>query len=174
MSFTSICHILYFTVKYVIYIHSSIQICEVSWCYSRPTPVLECAYCSNFCKGCKKHKRLSRISYKILPHVMVTLYYSLIYPYLTYCNMIWSSTYTSRLSHLVILQKKAIRIINKSPYNFHTAPLFHMHGFLNIEQIKKFQISEFMFKFNRGLLPKVFSTYFVMVSDIHTHLTRSA
>src|SRR6218665_1156145 len=49
-----------------------------------------------------------------------------------------------------------------------------MYGFLNIEQIKKFQISEFMFKFNRGLLPKVFSTYFVMVSDIHTHLTRSA
>src|SRR6218665_1275277 len=72
--------------------------------------------------------------YKIPSHVMVNLYYSLIYPYLTYCNMIWSSTYTSRLSHLVILQKKAIRIITKSPYNSHTAPLFHMHGFLNIEQ----------------------------------------
>jgi len=49
-----------------------------------------------------------------------------------------------------------------------------MHGFLNIEQIKKFQIYEFMFKFNQGLLPKAFSTCFVMVSDIHTHLTRSA
>src|SRR6218665_2405210 len=83
MSFTSICHILYFTVKYVIYIHSSIQICEVSWCYSRPTPVLECAYCSNFCKDCKKTGILSRISYKIPPHVLVNLYYSLIYPYLT-------------------------------------------------------------------------------------------
>ena len=59
-------------------------------------------------------------------------------------------------------------------YNSHTAPLFHIHGFLNIEQIKKIQISEFMFKFNRGLLPKAFSTYFVMVSDIHAHLTRSA
>src|SRR6218665_553760 len=70
--------------------------------------------------------------------------------------------------------KKAIRIFTKSPYNSHTAPLFHTHGFLNIEQIIKFQISEFMFRFNHGLLPKAFSTYFVMVSDIHTHLTRSA
>src|SRR6218665_987432 len=49
-----------------------------------------------------------------------------------------------------------------------------MHGFLNIEQITKFQISEFIFKFNRRLLPKAFSTYFVMFSDIHTHFTRSA
>src|SRR6218665_861649 len=49
-----------------------------------------------------------------------------------------------------------------------------MHGFLNIEQIKKIEISEFMFRFNQGLLPKAFSTYFMMVSDIHTHLARSA
>ena len=88
------------------YIHSSIQICEVSWCYSRPTPVLECGYCWSFCQGCKNIGILSVISYKIPPHVLVNLYYSLIYPYWTYCNMIWSSTYTSRLTHLVILQKK--------------------------------------------------------------------
>src|SRR6218665_849667 len=49
-----------------------------------------------------------------------------------------------------------------------------MHGFLNIEQIKKFLISDFVFKFNRGLLPKAFSTYFVMALDIHAYLTRSA
>ena len=40
-----------------------------------------------------------------------------------------------------------------------------MHGFLNIEQIKKIQISEFMFKFNRGLLQKAFSTYYVLLRD---------
>jgi len=50
----------------------------------------------------------------------------------------------------------------------------HMHGFLTIEQIKKIQISEFMFRFNRDLLPKAFSTYFMMVFDIYTHLTRLA
>src|SRR6218665_2272754 len=84
--------------------------------------------------------------------------------------------YTSRLTHLVILQKKQFRIITKSLYNSHTAPLYHMHGFLNIEQIKEFQISEFMFRLNLGLLPKAFSTYmyFMMVSYIHTHLTRLA
>ena len=37
----------------------------------------------------------------------LSLYYSLIYPYLTYCIQVWGSTYQSHLSELVILQKKS-------------------------------------------------------------------
>src|SRR6218665_3001757 len=48
---------------------------------------------------------LSRISYKLPAHTLISLYYSLIYPYLAYCNMIWSSNYVTRISHLVTLQK---------------------------------------------------------------------
>jgi len=49
-----------------------------------------------------------------------------------------------------------------------------MHDFVNMEQIKNYKNFEFMFRFNRGLLPNAFSTYFVMVSDINTHLTTLA
>src|SRR6218665_3343466 len=44
---------------------------------------------------------LLHISYKLPAHTLTSLYYSLIYPYLAYCNMIWSSNYVTRIPHLV-------------------------------------------------------------------------
>ena len=35
-----------------------------------------------------------------------TLYFSMIYPYLPYCSLVWSSTYPTNLSRLVVLQKE--------------------------------------------------------------------
>ena len=53
------------------------------------------------------------------------LYYSLIiYPYFYYCNIVWASTYKTNLRRLVILQKRIIRIINKSHFNSHTGPRY--------------------------------------------------
>src|SRR6218665_1107739 len=78
---------------------------------------------------------LSRISFKLPAYTLISLYYSLIYPYLAYCNIIWSSNYVTRISHLVTLQK-AIRIITKSSYNSHTSHMFRKHSFLKIDQIK--------------------------------------
>ena len=46
------------------------------------------------------------------------LYYSLIYPYFYYCNIVWASTYKPNLRRLVILQKRIISIINKSHFPF--------------------------------------------------------
>ena len=39
----------------------------------------------------------------------LTLYYSFVYPYLTYCNYVWGCTYQTNLKQLFILQKKALR-----------------------------------------------------------------
>ena len=49
---------------------------------------------------------IKRISYILSPHILLTLYYTMIYPYLSYCNMVWASNYKSRLHGLAILQKK--------------------------------------------------------------------
>ena len=53
-------------------------------------------------------------------------YYSLIYPYFYYCNIVWASTFETDLRHLVILQKHIINIINKSHFNAHTDPIFNV------------------------------------------------
>ena len=38
----------------------------------------------------------------------LTLYYTLIYPYITYCNCTWSSTYVSNLNRIFYLQRRAV------------------------------------------------------------------
>ena len=43
---------------------------------------------------------------------MKNLCYSLIYSYLNYCNLAWGGTFSAHLNPPIILQKKAIRIIN--------------------------------------------------------------
>src|SRR6218665_793539 len=47
---------------------------------------------------------IARSSYLLPQTIHIKLYYSLIFPYLTYCNVVWASNYESRLSRLVILQ----------------------------------------------------------------------
>ena len=42
---------------------------------------------------------------------LLSLYYTLIFPYLTYCNQVWGSTFKYNINTLNKLQKRAIRII---------------------------------------------------------------
>ena len=52
--------------------------------------------------------------------ILIQVYYSVIYPFLVYTVLVGGHTYKSNLYPLVILQKKAIRIIIffSFPYNF--------------------------------------------------------
>ena len=40
---------------------------------------------------------ISKIPYLLSSHILINLYYLLIYPYLAYCNLCWTSTYPTRL-----------------------------------------------------------------------------
>ena len=55
---------------------------------------------------------------------LVTSYYSLVYPYLTYGITLWGATYDTYLSKLITMQKKIIRTIAGVQYNEHSEPLF--------------------------------------------------
>src|SRR5688572_3512666 len=78
---------------------------------------------------------LSRIAYLLPQSVKLNLYYALIYPYLSYCNLIWAITYPSRLIRLVIIQKRAVRLIAGVRKWAHSAPLFRELKILKIDQI---------------------------------------
>ena len=59
---------------------------------------------------CKKVSKSIGIMYRLRSYVplqtLKTLYNALIYPYLSYCIVIWGGTYFSHLKPLIILQKK--------------------------------------------------------------------
>ena len=82
------------------------------------------------------------------------LYYTMIYPYLQYCNIVWASTYISNLKRIVVLQKRIIRIINKSKYDAHTDPIFRDLHVLKFHDICKIQTGQFVFLCRSKLLPK--------------------
>ena len=47
---------------------------------------------------------------------LMTVHYSLVYPFLTYCNVAWSFTYCSNLHCIYFLQKRLVRLITKAHY----------------------------------------------------------
>ena len=52
--------------------------------------------------------------------IIQTLYYALIFPHIEYGFIAWGSASSSILRATSMLQKRAIRSINKSAYNSHT------------------------------------------------------
>src|SRR6218665_1365603 len=54
-----------------------------------------------------------------------------------------------------------------------TSPSLNM-GILNIEQIKTFQVGEFMYKYHHGLLSLAFRGFFKLGTEIHSYFTRNA
>jgi hypothetical protein len=81
------------------------------------------------------------------------LYFSLIYPYLSYCNIIWGGAYATALYKLEVLQNRAVRLITSSPYRTSSGPLYKQLNLLKIADIHKFQIIQFMYKLKHTLVP---------------------
>ena len=73
-----------------------------------------------------------------------TIYYALIYPYFTYCNLIWASTYVTNLQRIYLLQKRAVRAISKVDYKASSKSLFANLKILDVFTIYSLQVSTYM------------------------------
>lgn len=95
---------------------------------------------------------------------MINLYYSLVYPYLTYCNIVWGGTCAAHLNPLITLQKRVIRILTNQDYLAHTSPLFHRTGILKVNDLHTYLLAIHVFKIKlQGNFPP---------PPHHSHLTR--
>ena len=117
---------------------------------------------------------LSRVAYLLPTRVRLNLYYSLVHPFLSYCNMVWASNYDFRLKRLILLQKRAVRIIAGPCSQLSTTQMFHNFKILKLDQLKTTQICEFMFKYRSLALPSIFDGYFHSTSEFHRYEVRSA
>ena len=100
------------------------------------------------------------------------LYYTFVYPYLGYCNIVWGNAYTTYLSKLVLLQKKVVRIIENVKFRAPTSDLFNKLQILKCQSVYKYQIGQFIYKYTEKLLPPLFAYLFIQRSSIHSHNTR--
>ena len=81
---------------------------------------------------------LSKIRHFVNRNILHQLYYSLIYPFLTYGLSIWRNTYNATLRPLITLQKKALRTITFSKPDEHSEPLFKELEILKLTDLVPF------------------------------------
>ena len=117
---------------------------------------------------------LCKAKYYLPSKSLLTLYYALIYPYLTYYNLIWASTYVTNLQRIYLLriQKRAVRTISKADYKASSKPLFANLKILDVFSIYSFQVSSFMYLYHNNALPISFTQTFQTGSQIHQYSTR--
>jgi hypothetical protein len=128
------------------------------------------------------NSKISRalFSIKQVKHVLPveslrTLYFALIQPHLTYGIVAWGKASQSIVHKTEVLQKRAIRTINKAKYNSHTEPLFKQSHILKLKDLYEYQSSLFMYDFTTNRLPPSFENTFKYNHEIQeTRLTRQA
>ena len=117
---------------------------------------------------------LSKLKYMLPMGILKLIYKAIISPYISYCNIVWGGTYSSRLNSIRVLQNRAIRIISGNDESLHTPQLYYMTNCLNLFDIHKFQVGLFVHSWSTNKLPFVFKNYFSYKNKINPHYTRSA
>lgn len=126
------------------------------------------------------HSKISKavFSLRIMKHILdkrhlTLLYNSYLKSNLEYGSALFTTASKTTIKPIVILQKKAIRIICGVNYRDHTATLFKDEKILRFEDIIKFNICKFMFDFKHDLLPNIFSGTWVRNDEIHNYPVRN-
>lgn len=107
---------------------------------------------------------MSKTKYILDSKALNILYQSLIVPYMTYCVEIWGNTNKTIVKPIVILQKRAIRIINKTDYYHPTNKLFINSNLLKFNDLVEFNIAKIMFKVINNIVPDCVQNLFQMRS----------
>ena len=85
---------------------------------------------------------------------LLTLYYSLFLPILSYCCEIWGTTYTSTIHCIEIVQKRVIRLISGVNRQCHTHILFSRCRVLKFKDLVDLKVLLVLFKiFNSMPIP---------------------
>ena len=86
--------------------------------------------------------------------ILRSIYFAIFDSHLSYCCLVWAQNFSS-IKRILILQKKAVRIINFQPRNSHTSPLLKFQDKVCLENIL------FVSKSSNNLSPSIFNTSFL-------------
>ena len=124
-----------------------------------------------------KLNRANALLFKMRKYVSLkilrSIYFAIFDSYLSYCCLVWAQN-SSTIQRIVILQKKAVRIINFQPRNSHTSPLFKQSCILKFQDKMCLENILFVSKSLNNLSLSVFNAWFVFSSDQHSYETSSS
>ena len=103
---------------------------------------------------------------------LISLYYTLIHPYLNYGTLIWGSANKSQLNKLKVLQNKSVRAITNSTYNESAGPLYKQTNIMAFDDLYKSQLIQFMYAHKHKQLPLPLMKLYSTNRETHQHFTR--
>ena len=98
------------------------------------------------------------------------IYYAIFDSHLTYSCIVWAQKINT-VNRLIIIQKKALRIINFKDQLFHSTPLFFENNILKF--IDKITLENILF-FNKSInrqVPPIFYDWFTFSGDLYRYET---
>ena len=93
---------------------------------------------------------LNKVKSILTTSQLLHLYNAFLLPHLLYCCTVWGLNYDTRCNKLLLMQKKAIRIILNLPFLGHTSSHFKEHSILKFNELVKYKSLVIMFKFLTG------------------------
>ena len=123
-----------------------------------------------------KLNRANALLFKMRKYVSLkilrSIYFAIFDSYLSYCCLVWAQN-RGTIQRIVILQKKAVRIVNFQPMNFHTSALFKQNFIWKFQHKICLENILFVSKSLNNLTPSVFSIWFSFSSDIHRVISQN-
>ena len=115
---------------------------------------------------------ISRLRHFVPTDTLLSIYQSLIQPYITYGIAVWGQAAPTNLDKLLILQKRALRLIHFAPYRSHAIPLFNHYNILplNFQYCKS--VCTIMHDVSNNSLPANILNLFLYPTQVHSYNTR--
>ena len=125
---------------------------------------------------CKLLSRNTGVLYK-LKHIfptgiLQTIYATLITSYMYHGILAWGNCASFLLDKILHIQKRSIRIVNRTSFLAHTNELFFTNKVFKITDLFLYNLGMFMYKLLINELPEAFMTMFKKNNEIHTYPTR--
>ena len=101
-------------------------------------------------------------------HILRTVYFAISDSHINYAKLTWGQNLHT-LSRIIVLQKKAWRIMNFQSRDSHSSPLFKSNDILKLENKILIENILFINKSLNNLLPPIFKSWFTFCSDVHNY-----
>ena len=117
---------------------------------------------------------IAKLRHYVPRRILLNFYKSLIHPYLTYGLPAWGQAGKTYLNKILIIQKRALRLLFLADVRDHAIPLFLEANVLPITFLFHECVSSFMYDINSNNAPINMLNLFKKASSIHSYNTRSS
>ena len=116
---------------------------------------------------------IHKLKYTLPSFILLTLYNTLILPYITYCIESWHAAPNYLTNSINVLQKKSIRAVFNLPYNAHTNEYFKNNNILKLKELYKLNLCSLLFDYIHTDNVFTFSNRLTTHAQTHSHDTRN-